>query len=85
MMQCNSVFFSQEQLELLLISSLQGIHNWEIGYVYAKIGCKRHILCQKWVGNGFVSTANRLIYILMKAIFLAFIFVMCMEVFDPVQ
>lgn len=51
----------------------------------AKIGCKRHILCQKQAGNAFVSTANGFIYTLMKAILLDFIFIVCIEAFDLVQ
>ena len=84
-MQCSSVFFCQEQLELLLTWSPQGIRNWEAGDVCAKIGCKRHILCQKQVGNVFVSTENGFICTLMKAIFLDFIFAVCIEAFDLVQ
>lgn len=83
-MQCRSIFFCQQQLELLLTWSPQGIHNLEAGDVCAKIGCKRHILCQKQVGNVFVSTANDFIYTLMKAIFLDFILTVFTEAFDLV-
>lgn len=51
----------------------------------AKISCKRHILCQKQVGNVFVSMANGIIYTLMKAVFLDFVFAICIEEFDLLQ
>lgn len=82
-MQCSSVF-CQKQLELLLTWSPQGIYNWEAGDACAKISCKRHILCQKQVGNVFVSTAYYFIYTLTKVIFFDLIFVVCIEAFDLV-
>lgn len=46
-MQYRSIFFCQQQLELLLARSPQGIHNWKARVMHANIGYKRQIFMPK--------------------------------------